>query len=324
MSLIKHLFVPIAAATSVACGGPASHATSGGDSGNGSSSSVSIPATGPIPENLGPAAVAQAICQKVQQCGCAVFAQSEPCVQDSVCSAATCVSDFTTLYQNADTAAQATGRVYDPQGARQCVDAVANAGCLDVDYTNLCTVMWNGTQAIGQSCSATLACETSDAAPAECSADAGCVPISNAPPAGPPQGAPCSGTCVGTTCVVVITSGSSGGQCQHDNGLSCLSGTCQPALSQGASCSTGYGFPCADPLACVGGICSARIANGGACSGGGTVDDPCVAGSGCLGSACATLKADGQMCGSDYECSSLRCSSSGICLGKYASPICGG
>lgn len=48
------------------------------------------------------------------------------------------------MYPLADTAALATGRVFDPQGARDCIAAVAAADCLDVDYVNLCAVVWKG------------------------------------------------------------------------------------------------------------------------------------------------------------------------------------
>lgn len=305
-------------ALSIACGGPGG--SSGGSNGSGADASSPIPPSGPIPESLGPAAVAQAICQKVQQCGC-VFAQSAPCTQDGVCQASTCVADFTNRYQSADSAAKSTGRVYDPQGARQCVDAITSADCLDVDYVNLCTVMWNGTQSIGQACSDTLACQTSDAAPAECGADGGCVPIPASSYPGEAIGAACSGTCTGNTCFVLVGGSASGGQCQHDAGQACIGGTCKALLAPGAACTGAY--TCADPLSCIGGVCATRLADGSSCTPTGE-DNPCVAGSGCVGSVCKTLKPNGQSCASDYECLENRCSSGGVCIGAYAQPLCGG
>ncbi len=302
----------------VACG-PSS--TSGGIASDaGPTADVQIPATGPIPEDAAPAAVAKAICDKVAQCACDL-STAAPCMQDSVCDTSTCVASFTMLYQSADTAALSTGRVYDPQGARTCVEAVAAADCRDDDYHNLCTVLWKGTQAIGQPCGPTQACASTSVAPADCAGDGVCAAIPSGPPMGPPMGAACSGECVGSTCSVTIGRGASGGQCQHDDGLACIGGTCQPLLAQGTSC-MGAG-ECADPLACIGGMCAARQPDGSACDVTSIIDQPCVAGSGCVGGVCATLKANGQTCAGSAECLENNCVT-GQCVREFADPICGG
>ncbi|HEX4448450.1 MAG TPA: hypothetical protein VH044_17015 [Polyangiaceae bacterium] len=81
--LALELLAP-AALLVVACG-PSS--TSGGTPGDaGPTADVQIPATGPIPENAAPAAVAKAICDKVAQCGCD-WSTAAPCMRDSVCDA---------------------------------------------------------------------------------------------------------------------------------------------------------------------------------------------------------------------------------------------
>ncbi len=142
----------------LACG-PSSTQPTGSNDASAAQDGAPVPATGPIPEGVGPLAIAQAICNKVARCGCD-WSTAATCVNDQVCSASTCVSGYTTLYEAAGMGAALAGEVYDPQGARQCVDAIAAASCLDVDYTNLCTITWNGTVALGRPCSATQACET--------------------------------------------------------------------------------------------------------------------------------------------------------------------
>ncbi|MDP9149666.1 MAG: hypothetical protein M3O36_06970 [Myxococcota bacterium] len=237
---------------------------------------------------------------------------------DKVCSSSTCVADFTRKYEAGLATAPATGRVYDPLGARRCTDAVAVASCLDDDYQNLCTRLWNGTQPLGSPCGATQTCQTSDAAPAECSASGVCIAKAAAAPAmGPPLGAACSGTCSGSKCVIVF--GGSGGQCQHGEGLACIGGMCQGLRKQGDACSGS--FACTDPLACINGVCAARLAMGTACVP--TSDDnPCDVGLGCVSGACTTLKSNGQPCQTAVECLENRCSA-GQCIRQFAFPICG-
>jgi hypothetical protein len=317
---IQILIVSSVAVLSLGCG-PSSPATGAapGDDAGAAADAPQIPASGPIPRALGPSAVAQAICAKVAQCGCD-WATSAPCQNDGACSASTCVDTFTTAYQSADMGATQAGRVYDPQGARKCTDAVAAAACVDVDYVNLCTVLWNGTQTIGQPCGATQACQTSDAVPAMCGAGGACVAgaIGSTPPTGVPLGGACNGTCSGTACS--LTFGGSGGQCQHAAGLACVAGTCQPLRNQGDAC-TGE-FACSDPLTCRGGVCATPLANGSACippSG----DNPCSVGSGCVAGACATLKPNGQPCQVPAECLENRCYKA-QCIAEFAQPLCGG
>jgi hypothetical protein len=315
---------PFVAALMLACGaqpggaggaGGAGGTNTGGDSGM-ISQDGATPATGPIAHDLGPAAVAQAICKKVDQCGCN-WTTSAPCVNDSGCSFSTCASNYTALYGNADRQAAGLGEVYDPAGARKCVDSIAAADCLDVNYTNLCTVIWNGTRALGESCGATQACKTSDSAPAECGPAGTCVAVmSPAPPKGPPMGGACSGTCSGTTCFIMA--GASGGQCQHADGLACIGGTCQTLRKQGDPCEA---LACSDPLTCSGGVCAARLANGRACTSA-SFDNPCQIGSGCVASVCAILKPNGQACQTFAECLENNCIA-GRCVRQSAYPICG-
>jgi hypothetical protein len=311
-------FTFLCLAVSLFACGPSSTQPTGGNDAGAAQDAAQVPASGPIPESVGPLAIAQAICNKVAQCGCD-WSTAATCLNDQVCSAATCVSGYTNLYQEADMGAAQAGEVYDPQGARQCIDAIAAASCLDVDYTNLCTVTWNGTVAIGQPCSATQACETSDAAPAVCSASGTCVADTTASQSnvGVAMGGACDGNCLGSTCN--ITAGMPGGQCQHAQGLACVGGTCEPLEKQGDTC-TGM-FACADPLTCIGGACTIRLSNGSAClppSG----DNPCAVGSGCVSFVCATLKPNGQPCQDASECLENRCFA-GQCIPEFASPLCG-
>jgi hypothetical protein len=280
---------------------------------------VQIPASGPIAKELGPMAVATTICAKVMQCACD-WSMSAPCTQDSVCDEATCTASYTMAYQGADRAATQAGEVYDPQGARACVDAVTAADCHDVDYHNLCTVLWNGTQAIGQPCGLTQACKTSPAARAVCGPDGTCVVDSPGPSTtGQPTGAACDGTCLGALCVITLGgSTGSGGRCQHAQGLACVGGTCQPLAPEGHSCAE---LGCADPLTCGAGVCAARLANGSPCSPG--IENPCAVGSGCVAGVCVTLKANGQACASADECVENRCAG-GQCVREFAQPLCGG
>jgi hypothetical protein len=276
-----------------------------------------IPATGPIAEQTFPAAIAQAICGKVTQCGCD-WTKSAPCTMDSVCTAFDCLMTYTARYQDAVAQAPSRGEVYDPQGARTCVDAIHAADCRDVDFINLCTITWHGTQGIGQPCGATQVCNTTDAAPTECGPAGTCVVSSPSAPVGPAMGAACSGTCSGNSCVELF--GASGGLCRNEQGLTCVGGVCTPLLTTGAACTDK--FQCADPLACIGGACAPRLANGTSCTM--TVESPCQAGSGCVTTTntCATLKANGQSCTDPSECVEDDCVA-GQCVRLGALPICG-
>jgi hypothetical protein len=159
--------------------------------------------------------------------------------------------------------------------------------------------------------------------PTTCGDGGTCIPDTPGPPAGPPMGAACSGTCLGTSCVAFLVSGATGGQCQHADGLACISSTCQPLLAQGQHCTTEY--QCADPLACNGSTCVARLPNGSPCSPptADTTDNPCQPGSGCVSGACAALKTNGQSCASSDECLENNCLQ-GQCARLGAQPICGG
>lgn len=305
----------IAFGGSAACSPSSSNAVAGdaGDAGGG----PPIPATGPIPEAIAPAAIAQAICGKVTSCGCD-WTKSAPCQMDQHCTAADCLSAYTARYQDANTQSGSRGEVYDPQGARTCVDAINAADCHDVDYINLCTVVWNGTQAFGQPCSPTQACRTTTAAPATCDSTGKCAVKSTEPAhTGPAMGAACSGTCQGNTCDVV--SGVPGGACQHASGLACIGATCQPLLALGSSCNGA--FQCANPQVCIAGACSSRLYNGSSCvaSGG---DEPCQIASGCVRGACMVLAENGQPCTDSAECLTNDCAA-GLCEREGAAPICG-
>jgi hypothetical protein len=300
-------------AASALCGcGPSSTTHASGDGG----SATTVPDAGPIPESLGPAAIAQAICNKVQRCGCN-WATSASCVSDDVCDPGTCVSQYTSMYQQADMAATGMGEVYVPE--RSCVDAIAAADCNDVDYVNLCATAWNGTQSEGEPCNATQACETTDAAsPLTCSAAGICAP-DTAGGAAPTMGQACSGTCLGDSCDIFTNA--SGGQCQHMDGLACIDSVCQPLLTSGEACSSQ--FQCSDPLECIGAVCATPVANGATCVTPNDDDDnPCASGSGCVSGVCAVLKADGQACSVAAQCLENNCIG-GECVRIGAVPICG-
>jgi hypothetical protein len=293
------------------CGCPGSH---GADS---SGTGQSIPKMGSISEQFVPSAVAQAICNKVTQCGCE-WSRSAPCQNDGFCSLSECLTEYAAGYRAADAEALRQGAVYDPQGARRCIDAIAAADCGDVDYVNLCTVIWNGTRKIGESCNGTQRCKSTSDAPAECDATGTCAaPSAPSEDAGPLQGGACSGTCRGFACVVLA--GAPGGQCQYNRGLTCLSGTCQPLPTQGQACTDK--FQCTDPFACNMRVCSARLTDGSPCELAAN-DNPCQKGSGCVAGVCTGLKANAEACTASEECLETNCVA-GKCASTNAEPICG-
>ncbi|MDP9000011.1 MAG: hypothetical protein M3O46_07860, partial [Myxococcota bacterium] len=195
------------------------------------------------------------------------------------------------------------------------------ADCLDVDYVNMCTVLWNGTQPLGGSCSATQACQTSKAAPANCGTAGVCVAkATGSQTMGVAMGARCSGTCSASGSKCVTNFGASGGTCRVSDGLACIAGTCQTLRKQGDACSGE--FDCADPLTCLSNACAPRLGPGSPCSLSSGYNT-CDVGYGCVASVCTSLKPNGQQCTLSDECLENRCVA-GQCVREFALPICGG
>jgi hypothetical protein len=236
------------------------------------------------------------------------------------------------VQQSVNNATAATGVVYNPNKAGECVSAykaIATAcSVTDAQMTSwklACNSIWTGTRANGEPCKDDFECAGAENGTATCatlhSLDGGvsgsCITVTSSNPHGT-KGAPCAGTCrkesLGTVCSGSSNSPPGASSCYVEDGLYCdesSSWKCVELVAVGGSCKGGE-F-CVKEAYCNSGTCAARIAVGGACASAGSND--CQDGVWCNAATklCEGAKDDKQPCTSNSECKSTRCDN-GICV----------
>jgi hypothetical protein len=214
---------------------------------------------------------------------------------------------------------------YDEVQAGACVDAVRSAAkaCEMIDYSP-CFKAFIGDAPPGASCTLGLDCKEGADGFGACTADGHCVQ--------PSRGAlndPCSYSCSngpnGVTCTSIYNQAPAVAQtaCYEANGLACvLVGTapiCQPLTGD---CRQRTDTPCPGGGACDPntGACLAPVPLGGAC----TPSATCTLDAYCNNGVCQPRKPIHSLCGESDECTSGRCSSSGLCVdfSQVASLLC--
>jgi hypothetical protein len=128
-----------------------------------------------LTEQTMPQLVANAICNKVIACGCD-WLQSGPCYNDNACSFDACMAKYTQDYAMVDDLSSLFQIGYVTSGAQQCIDAINAASCSDVNWSALCSVIWQGTIEVGQACAYDRSCISGDAMTVGC-VDATCAVV---------------------------------------------------------------------------------------------------------------------------------------------------
>lgn len=128
-----------------------------------------------LTEQTMPQLVANAICNKVVACGCD-WLQSGPCYNDNACSFDACMAKYTQDYAMVDDLSSLFQLGYVTSGAQQCIDAINAASCSDVNWSALCSVIWQGTSEVGQTCAYDRSCISDDTMTVGC-VDATCAVV---------------------------------------------------------------------------------------------------------------------------------------------------
>lgn len=211
---------------------------------------LALPACGKIDHEDLPGEQVDALCDFYVRCGLA--ASAELC--------ADLFSDILRGDPNLDAAVENGSVEYDPDAAKECIDAVHDLECgsafLEDAPSDACDKVYQGTVADGGACWIDEQCKSGYCQAADCMAE--CCQgtcVAEPPPAGIGQDCSNSGCVDGAYCDFATDTcqplKQAGGVCFSDQecaqGLECLGDTCQAGPAEGAPC---IDTECALPLYC--------------------------------------------------------------------------
>ncbi len=225
----------------------ASAGAAGASGGSVGASGGAAGAGGVLNEANAPALFAEALCDNIQPC-----CQDAGLVYDAEACKVTSARELKSSLDQPDT-------VFDPEGARRCLDAMLQAltTCSDVERSE-CSGMIKGTLPAGAPCTSPLSCAAPEVGDAYCQEV--CIQV----PRGK-SGDGCNSTCTDFPGYLsCFGAGSSGpASCYTNDGLYCAaSGKCEALIKAGEPCRPGgcvAGNYCAQ-------VCKPTVGVGSACS----------------------------------------------------------
>jgi hypothetical protein len=276
--------------------------------------------SGPIASEDMPAAVAHAICGKVESCECR-WGDNRLCTDLPGCpgSRSACIDQVADFYASlAEANSRLDGVVYDSHRGRSCIDTIDAASCDDVDYTEICAAAWQGTLPLGATCTSARQCEGSYDLGVRCETQCVAAETYQTEP-----GAACDRTCrfvegLDNPLCVIDANATGDAACYYGDGYRCFEGSCVPLGAVGDACAGNY--QCVDGSACIQGVCSARIELGEFCSAD-AVGNPCVSGAYCDGLRCVAQVELAEACTVPEACASGSCLGD-VCTVPGAQPLC--